>query len=455
VLAGIKQGVSGGVIRGVMAELPAMLRLALPVVAAELGWVAMSLVDTIMVGRVSAVAVGAVSIGGMLFYTVATFTAGLMLGLDTVVSQAYGAGDLRSCHRSLLNALYLYLPLPPLIMLLVWWAGPLLVAFGVDAEVARQANSYLRAVAWGSMPLLLYFAFRRYLQAMNLVKPVMFALISANAVHLLANWIFIYGNWGAPALGATGAGWATCFSRVYMAACLVVYTVWHERRNRTGWHDISLRPDWARMQGLLRLGLPAGFQISLEVGVFAAATALIGRLAPVTLAAHQIALNCATVTYMVPLAIGSAAAVRVGQAIGRRNPEGARFAGWTAILLGALFMAVMGALFLLIPRVILRGFTANERVIDAGVALLFVAAVFQLFDGVQTVSTGALRGLGDTHTPMLCNLAGYWVIGLPIGYWLCFEKGLGAQGLWIGLCFALILIAGTLLTVWAKKSARQ
>lgn len=445
----------GGVTGGVINELPAMLRLALPVVAAELGWVAMSLVDTIMVGRVSAVALGAVSIGSMLFYTVATFTAGLMLGLDTLVSQAYGAGDIRSCHRSLLNALYLYLPLPPLIMLLVWWAGPLLAAFGVDAEVARQANSYLRAVAWGSLPLLLYFAFRRYLQAMNLVKPVMFALISANAVHLLANWIFIYGNWGAPALGATGAGWATCFSRVYMAACLVAYTVWHERRNQTGWHDISLGPDWVRMRHLLRLGLPAGFQISLEVGVFAAATALIGRLSPVTLAAHQIALNCATITYMVPLGIGSAAAVRVGQAVGRRDAEGARFAGWTAILLGALFMAVMGALFLLVPRVILRAFTTDLHIIDAGVGLLFIAAVFQMFDGVQTVSTGALRGLGDTHTPMLCNLIGYWIIGLPVGYWLCFEKGQGAQGLWIGLCFALILISVTLLTIWSRRSARQ
>jgi len=429
-----------------------MLKLALPVVAAELGWVAMSLVDTIMVGRVSAVAIGAVSIGGMLFYTLATFTAGLMLGLDTLVSQSYGAGDIRDCHRSLLNAVYLCLPLPPVIMLAVWWVGPGLAAFGIDGEVSRQANEYLRAVAWGSLPLLLYFAFRRYLQAMNLVKPVMFALISANVVHLLANWIFIYGNWGAPPLGARGAGWATCFSRVYMAGCLIGYTVWHARRHRTGWGEISLRPDWPRMRRLLKLGLPAGFQISLEVGVFAAATALVGRLSPVTLATHQIALNCATITYMVPLGIGSAAAVRIGQAVGRNDGEGARFAGWTAILLGAAFMTVMGAAFVLVPRGILHIFTDNVSVIDAGVMLLFVAAVFQLFDGIQTVSTGALRGLGDTHTPMLCNLVGYWFVGLPVGYWLCFKQGQGAPGLWIGLCFSLILIGATLLTVWSRKS---
>ncbi len=429
-----------------------MLRLALPVVAAELGWVAMSLVDTVMVGRVSAVAIGAVSIGGTLFYTLATFAAGLMLGLDTLVSQAYGAGNIRDCHRSLLNAIYLYLPLAPVIMLAAWWVGPGLTAFGVDPEVSRQANQYLRAVAWGSLPLLLYFAFRRYLQAMNLAKPVMFALISANVVHLIANWIFIYGNWGAPALGAMGAGWATCFSRVYMAGCLIGYTVWHARRNRTGWNETSLRPDWERMRRLLKLGLPAGFQISLEVGVFAAATALVGRLSPVILAAHQVALNCATITYMVPLGIGSAAAVRVGQAIGRGDKEGARFAGGTAILLGAAFMTLMGAAFVLVPRAILHAFTDDSHVIEAGVTLLFVAAVFQLFDGIQTVSTGALRGLGDTHTPMLCNLVGYWFVGLPVGYWLCFGQGQGAPGLWTGLCFALILIGATLLTVWSRKS---
>ena len=440
-------------VAGVRRELPAMVKLALPVVAAELGWVAMSLVDTIMVGRVSSVALGAVSIGGTLFYTLATFAAGLMLGLDTLVAQAYGAGDVRDCHRSLMNAVYLYLPLAPVIMFAVWWVGPGLAAFGVNREVARQANEYLRAVAWGSLPLLLYFAFRRYLQAMNLVKPVMFALISANLVHLLANWIFIYGNWGAPALGAMGAGWATCYSRVYMAGCLIAYTAWHERKYRTGWMDVSLRPDWGRMRSLLRLGLPAGFQISLEVGVFAAATALVGRLAPVTLAAHQIVLNCATITYMVPLAIGSAAAVRVGQAVGRGDKESARFAGWTAILLGAAFMSLMGLLFLVVPRGILRVFTEDAGVIEQGVALLFVAAVFQLFDGVQTVSTGALRGLGDTDTPMICNLVGYWLVGLPVGYWLCFTRGVGAVGLWVGLCFALILIGAALLTVWTQKSA--
>ena len=433
-------------------ELPAMLSLAVPVVAAELGWAAMGFVDTLMVGRVSPVALGAVSIGTTLFGTIALFAAGLLLGLDTLVSQAYGAGDIRDCHRSLLNALYLCVPLPPLIILLVLWAGPGLVRFGVNPEVAREANRYLNGVAWGMLPLLVYFAFRPYLQSTNQIKPVTFALISANVVHILANWILIFGHWGSPALGAAGAGWATCFSRTYMAGCLVGYTVWHERKYRTGWNEISWRPDWRRIRRLFQLGLPAGFQISLEVGVFAAATTLIGRLAPTALAAHQIALNCASMTFMVPLGIGMAAAVRVGHAIGRGDPEGARSAGWTAIALAAAFMTAMAILFFAIPTRIVKLFTADVQVVHAGVTLLLIAAIFQLFDGLQTVSTGALRGLGDTHSPMLANLVGYWAIGLPLGYWLCFYKNQGALGLWIGLCLSLILIGGTLLTVWNKKS---
>ncbi len=432
-------------------ELPPMLRLALPVVAAELGWMGMGLVDTMMVGRVSATAIGAVSIGGTLFYTVAIFGAGLMLGLDTLVSQSYGAGDIRDCHRSLVNAVYLCLSLPPFVMAFAWRVGAWLPGFGIDPAVSVQAAAYLNAVAWGSFPLLLYFACRRYLQGMNRVQPVMFALISANVVHIVANWILIYGKWGVPAMGAAGAGWATCFSRAYMALCLVAYIVWHERKFSAGLFQTQLRPDAARIRRLLALGVPAGLQISVEVGVFAAATALVGRLAPDVLAAHQIALNCASLTYMVPLGIASAGAVRVGQAIGRRDPQGAERSGWTAILLAASFMTAAGLVFFAFPRAIIRVFTIDRAVIESGTSLLFIAAIFQLFDGVQTACTGCLRGLGDTRTPMISNMLAYSVVGLPLGYVLCFRYGGGAVGLWIGLCVALMLIAAVLFTAWTKR----
>jgi MATE family multidrug resistance protein len=429
-----------------------MLRLAVPVVLAELGWMAMGLVDTMMVGRVGADAIGAVSVGGVIFYTVAVFGAGLMLGLDTLVSQAYGAGKIADCHRSLLNAIYMYLPLAPLMMLLVWAAGARLANFGVNREIMPAINGYLHAVAWGTLPLLIYFASRRYLQGMGLAKPVTFALVTANLVHVAANYALIYGNWGAPQMGATGAGWATCFSRAYMAGFLVGYIFWYDRKHRTGLLDTPLQPDFARMRRLVALGLPAALQISLEVGVFAMGTALIGRLAPAVLAAHQIALNCASFTYMVPLGVGSAAAVRVGHAIGRGDPRGARHAGWTAIFLGAAFMGCAAIAFLAAPQAILRIFTPDPAIIAAGVPLLAIAAAFQLFDGIQTVSTGALRGTGNTHAPMVANLVGYWLIGLPLGYWLCFGLGWGAAGLWIGFCCALVLIGVALLSVWVRTA---
>ena len=431
-----------------------MSRLAAPVVLAELGWMSMGIVDTIMVGHLSATALGAVSIGGVLFYTAAVIGMGMLLGLDTLVAQSFGAGDIAGCHHSLLNSVYLCAPLSLGLMGMVWLFTPLLRSSGIDAGVLREAIPYLRAINCGTFPLLLYFAFRRYLQGMNLVQPVMFTLISANLLNLAGNWVLIYGHFGAPAMGSEGSGWATCISRVYLAAVLMAYIFYHDRRYRTGLGGTPIAPDLVRIGKLVRLGFPAAMQMVFEVGVFAAATMLIGRLGADVLAAHQIAMNLATLTYMVPLGIGTAAAVRVGQAYGRGDDAGVNRAGWTAILLGAVFMSCSGVAFVLAPRPIVRIYTSDPGVIEAGVALLAVAAAFQLFDGVQAVTTGALRGTGDTRTPMICHLAGYWALGLPIGYWLCFHMRLGAVGLWIGLCIALIAIGSVLMAIWWKGTRR-
>ncbi len=210
-------------------------------------------------------------------------------------------------------------------------------------------------------------------------------------------------------------------------------------------------PDLGRIRRLLGLGLPAATQIMVEIAVFAVATALIARLDSISVAAHQIALQMVSLTYMVPLGVGSAAAVRVGQALGRRDPVAAGHSGWTAMVLGGGFMGASALTLLLAPRAIARVFTPDPAIIRAGASLLVVGAFFQLFDGIQVVSTGALRGAGDTRTPMLCHAAMYWLIGLPLGYFLCFREGWGAKGLWTGLCLALILIGSTLLWVWRKK----
>lgn len=433
-------------------EIRPMLNLAMPIIMAELGWMTMSIVDTMMVGRQSdsAVAIGAVSLGSIVYYVAAIFGTGLMLGLDTLVSHSYGAGDLDDVHRSLINGLYLALGVTPVLMAVVWGAEPLLMRLHMQPELIAQTIPYLRTLNLSTLPLLLYFVFRRYLQGINLAKPVMFSLVTANGVNVVGNWSLIYGHLGLPAMGTVGSGWSTCISRVYMAFVLMVYCIYYELRHNHGLFKVSRAPHFPRVRRLLQLGLPAAMQIGFEVGVLAVAAGLIAKLGPVPLASHQVALNTVGLSYMVPLGIGSAAAVRVGQALGRRDPRGARRAGWTAIALGALFMSCTALLFWIFPSYIVRIYTSDPAVIAVASGLLFVGAFFQLFDGVQVVGTGALRGAGDTRTPMICHAVFYWLVGLPLGAWLCFRAGWGAKGFWIGFCAALILIGTTLLYIWRK-----
>jgi multidrug resistance protein, MATE family len=283
---------------------------------------------------------------------------------------------------------------------------------------------------------------------MHIVGPVVFALISANLVNLLGNWALVYGHLGAHRYGVAGSGWSTCISRTYMVAVLAIAVVYYDRKRSSGLWNASRRLELARIRLLLRLGLPAAGQLLLEIGAFASATFLIGKLGVVQLAGHQIALNVASFTYMVPLGIGSAAAVRVGHAMGARDAHGAARAGWMALFFAAGFMSCSGLALFLFARPIARIYTPEANVISAGATLLLVAAVFQLFDGLQVVATGALRGAGNTRVPMLANFIGYWVIGLPLGAFLCFKLKMGAVGMWAGLCLALVLIGSALVGVW-------
>src|SRR3981189_412399 len=437
----------------IRAEFRPTLRLAIPLVLAELGWISMSIVDTMMVGRLpnSATAMGAVSLGSNIFIVLALFGGGVLMGLDMLVSQAFGAGRREDCHRSLLNSIYLSIALTPFLGAPVWLLPSLLGGMHVDPGVLALAIPYTKALAAGLFPLLLYFAVRRCLQAMNMVKPVAFALVSANIINALGNWILIYGKWGAPAMGPVGSGWSTAIARLYMAAVLVGYLLWYDRKHRTELLRTPVDIDLPRIRRLLiALGWPAAIQFTLESGVFALVTALIAQLGPVPLASHQIALNTVAFTYMVPLGIASAAAVRVGQAIGRKDPKAAGDAGGTAIFLGAAFMTCASGALLLFPRWIARMYTPDESVIHSTILLLAPGAAFQLFDGIQTVATGALRGAGETRTAMFCHFTAYWIIGLPLGAWLCFHRGWGAFGLWAGLSLALILIGIVLLFAWRR-----
>ncbi len=427
-----------------------MLRLAAPVVLAELGWMVMGVVDTLMVGPIGPEAIGAVGVGSSLFMALAIFGLGILLGLDTLVSHAYGAGHLSECHRWLFHGTVLAVGLTVPLTLACFGVDASLEAWGLDPRVLPQTRQYFRVVLWSSLPLLLYGAFRRYLQALTLVRPVMFALVSANGVNACVNYVLIYGALGFPAMGVAGAAWATVISRLYMAAFLFITIIFAERKFATRLFEIPVRIELVRLRKLVALGLPAAMQAALEVGVFAAATTLAGRFAPASVAAHQIAMNLAAVSFMVPLGLASAAAVRVGHAVGRRDPAGAARAGWTAILLGVGFMATAAATFVVAGRFLIGAFTPDPSVISIGVILLRVAAVFQLFDGLQGVTTGVLRGVGDTRTPMIWNLAGHWGIGLPLGYWLAFTRGWNVTGLWIGLSAGLIIVGVVLLLAWMR-----
>jgi multidrug resistance protein, MATE family len=438
--------------RGFRTEIRPMLRLAAPLAMAELGWMAMGFVDTIMAGRLGAAAIGAGSLGSMLFYPIVICGTGMLAGMDTLVSQSYGAKDDAACRRTLVQGLWIAVGIAPIVALLLALTVPLLHAVGTNPRVMELLGPFVHALLWGVLPLLFYTAFRRYLQARDIVKPITFAVVSANLLNFAGNWLFMYGNWGAPRLGLEGSGYSTSLSRVYIAAVLLIAVLRHERRSANPRLRISHRPQWTLIRRLLALGFPSAMQILAEGAVFGIVTVMAARFDEVSLAAHSIAVNVISITFMVPLGISSAAAVRVGQAVGRKSPQGIAVSGWTALLLGAGFMSAAGLALAFIPRWIARLYTSEAAVIAAGAALLRIAALFEIFDGLQVVATGALRGLGDTRTPALAHLAGYWLLGMPVAWALCFTYSWGVTGIWVGLTSALIAIGLVLLTAWHREN---
>ncbi len=427
----------------VRSEFPHLLKLAIPVVIAELGWMFMGVIDIVMVGRMGPEAIGAVAIGNMVFNCIGLIGLGVMLGLDTLVAQSFGAGNREDCDHSLRQALWVGTIVGPIVFLAMELLVPTMDWWGMDPGVAALAKPFTGWVALSVFPVILYAACRRYLQSMGIVRPVMIALVTANINQVFFNWLLIEGNLGAPALGVTGAAIATVLSRAYMAVFLVVVIT-----RKVLYLE---RPDWDRIRLLFQLGIPAAGHIFLEVAVFGAVTALAARFPPVALAAHEIALNYAAMSFMVPLGISSAAAVRVGQALGKNDVAASRLAGWTAILTGMTFMGAMGIIIYFMAPEILRIYTPDHAVIEFGIPLLYWAAMFQLFDGIQVVSTGALRGRGDTHSAFKANMVGHWMIGLPVGAYLCFVLNWGVAGLWAGLTLGLILVSLYLLRQWAKE----
>ena len=445
-------------------EIVPMLRLALPLVLAEVGWMSMGVVDTVMVGHLPhpAVTISAVALGQVLYNTLAFGVGGVLLGLDTYISQAHGAGDLDDANKWLLSGVVLAAGLSAVLMAMVWVGPVAMTRLPIDREVMRQAVAFLWALNWGTLPLFLYMTFRRYLQAFNHVRPIAAAVVSANLVNAGLDWMLLYGHrWnvvghavGIPAYGVVGAAVSTVLARLYLAAFVGAAVWWVDRRHGYGLRSASRGIDWMRLGRLVRLGAPVGGQIFVEISIFAAVTAMIGTMGPVPLAGHEIALNCVSFTFMVPFAISAAATVRVGQAVGRGSASEAAAAGWTAIGFGAGFMLCMSAVLVGMPGKMAGGFTRDPVVIAAAVPLLMVGAAFQFFDGVQVTATGALRGVGNTHAGLVVQVIGYWVVGLPVGLWLGFGRKMGAVGLWIGLCLGLMIAGVALISVWGRAVRR-
>ncbi len=444
----------------IRSQIRPVLTLALPLILAELGWMSMGIVDTIMVGHTAnpALAISAVALGQVLYNTIAFGIAGVLLGLDTYLAQSHGAGRFDEANRWLLHGLILAAGLAATLILIIVCAPVVMLRLPIDHDVLTTSVSFLGSLNYGTPALFLYFTLRRYLQAFNHVRPIAWALLTSNLINVAGNWLLIFGHsWGflkIPALGVTGAGLATSVSRCYLALFLLIALWGIERRHHYGLASMARHFEPTRVRRLALLGAPAGGQIFVEIAIFGLVTFLIGTMGRLPLAGHEIALNCASFTFMVPFAISAAAAVRVGQAIGRNAPHEAASAGWAAIALGAGAMACFSAILLALPYTIAHSFTEDPAVIAATIPLLFVAAIFQFFDGLQITATGALRGAGNTHAGLVVQIVGYWIIGLPIGYLIAFRHHRGAVGLWLGLCAGLIVAGIALTTIWHNTTKK-
>lgn len=423
----------------VTSEWRSLTAIAVPVVIVQVGMMLMGVVDTLMVGRLSANALAAVALGNLYFFNIIVIPMGALMALDPLVSQAVGARDSPGVTRAIQRGVILSIVLGLVATLAMLPAGPALRLFRQPAAVIPETVTYVHITAASMAPFLAFIVIRQSLQAMHRLAPIVVTIIIANVLNALLNWMLIFGRLGAPQLGVTGAAVATVIGR-WMMLFLVVALAWRdlrphlERLQRDSWAFISLRR-------LLAIGLPIGFQQFLEFSAFAAVGLLMGSFGALQVAAHHIALNLAALTFMVPLGVGAAAAVRVGHAIGASDPARARRAARVAYVIGAAFMTSTAIVFLTFARPLAELYTSDASVVAIAAVLIPIAGIFQVFDGSQAVGAGVLRGLGDTKVPLIAMLGGYWLIGIPVSIGLGFRSGLGPVGLWWGFVAGLAAVA--------------
>jgi MATE family multidrug resistance protein len=416
-----------------------MARLAAPIALVNLAMMSMGVVDTLMLGHFSADALAAGALGNLYFYAVAMFGIGVVAAVDPLVAQAVGARDQAGVARAVQRGLVIATGVSVVVSVLLLAAAPALRLVRQPADLIADAAAYAAWSALGSWPFFAFNVARSALQAVDKVRAIIVAVLIANAINALGNWVLIFGHLGSPALGVTGSAFSTLASR-WVMFLLLVWLAWPT----LGPSLAPWRPDtmqWAPLRRVLALGAPIGFQFMAEVFAFHIVTIFAGWLGKATLAAHEITLNLASLTFMVPMGVAGAASVMVGRAIGARDMPAARRDARAAYLCGVGFMLLAALLFLLVPTWLATRYTRDADVVRVAAVLIPIAGVFQLFDGAQVVGIGVLRGSGDTRVPMLLHLTAFWGVGFPLCWYLGFTRNQGASGLWWGLAVGLLAAA--------------
>ncbi|OJX70244.1 MATE family efflux transporter [Magnetospirillum sp. 64-120] len=439
-------------------EIGAMLALGWPIVMTNLAQIAIGATDTLMMGWLGATDLAAGTLGTNLYFCFFVAGIGLVMATSPMLAQTLGRQRhaVRECRRIVRQGLWLaaFYSLP--VWLVLWNADTVLRLLGQEPDLIETAVGYARSVCWGILPALGVVALRSFIAAQERPRAAMVVTVLAVGLNAFANWLLIFGHWGFPAMGVAGAGWASTASNLFMFTTLLGFILRDRRFRRFHILGHFWRPDWPKLKELLRIGLPMGLAMGFEVSGFNAAAFLMGLIDSASLAAYAIALQIASVTFMVPMGIAQAATVRVGLAAGAGDGDGVRKAGWTALILGTGFMAMMAVILWSWPHAFVGLFLDlshpdSAAVLAHGAAFLVVAALFQVVDGAQVVGAGALRGLKDTRVPMLFAGLGYWGLGIPVGALLAFRTPMAGVGIWVGLALGLAVVAALVVTRWSLR----
>lgn len=436
-------------------EAGATARLAGPIVGGQLASTGLNFVDTVMAGRLGPEALGAVAVGASVFASLSFLPFGTLLAVPPWVAALDAGGRRGEVAPFARQALWVGWAMAAAVALVLAFAArPALVLLDIHPDLVPTTAGYLRGLAWGLPSWALYLTLRFTSEGLGASRPALYFGLLGLPVNALANWLLMYGVWGFPRLGAVGCGHATSVVWTAQALAMLVYVARHPRYRGLGLLDRLERPRAATMRRLLRVGLPAGGMIFVEGSIFTAVALVLGTLGSTVVAAHQVALNFAAMTFMVPLGLSMAISVRVGRAMGLGDPHAVRFSAGVGVAMALGCQVVSAAVMALAPRAVAGLYTDDPRVIALAVELLLLAAVFQLSDGVQVSAAGALRGIRDTRVPMAIVVVAYWLVGFPLGYLLAFAAGLGARGLWIGLIAGLTVAAALLAARFHRVSAR-